>query len=162
MPHIDLAVIVVLVAGAIAMSIAHWRRAHRGWRLAALIVVSIFGVALTAMMAAHCVDVVYKVVHASRSMVDGAAYTYNWRSYSLLLFGALLVDRGVRTLRAVLRFSGGDEARRRELARHAGFVLLLTLPIVPVHSFFGILMSAASTLALAAIATGLRPRAQGA
>jgi len=155
---IDQVVQILLLVGLLVVGIDHWRRGPRGWRLAALVFVSFYGVGVVAMMSAHCADIIHNVVLRNRSVVDGSAFTYNWRTYSLLLLGVLLIDRGIRCLRAPRRFAAGDTAARIDILRNAGVVLAITLPIIPIHAFFGVLMSAWSSLALIVTAAGLRTR----
>jgi len=154
---IEQVVQIVLFVGLFVVGIDHWRRGQRGWRLATLVFVSFYGVGLVATMAAHCADIIHNLVLRNRSLVDGAPFTYNWRTYSLLLFGVLLIDRGIRVLRAARRFAAGDHGARNDILRSAALVLALTLPLIPVHAVFGMLMSVWSSLALIAAAAGLRP-----
>ena len=156
MPHIDQIVLSLILVGLVGAVVDHWRHGQRGWRLATLAFISFFGVGLVTMMAGHCADIIYNLALANRSVVDGSSFTYNWRTYSLLLFGVLLIDRGIRCLRATRRFAGGDDAARREILKNAGVVLAITLPTIPVHAFFGALMSGWSSLALIVAAAGLR------
>ena len=156
--NIDQVVQVFLLLGLIVVGIDHWRRGQRGWRLAALVFVSFYGVGLVATMAAHCADIIHNLVLRNRSLVDGSPFTYNWRTYSLLLFGVLLIDRGIRVLRATRRFAAGDRAARADILRSSALVLAITLPLIRVHAFFGVLISVWSSLALLAAAAGLRAR----
>lgn len=153
---IDQVVQIVLFVGLIVVGIDHWRRGQRGWRLAALAFVSFYGVGLVATMAAHCADIIHNLVLRNRSMVDGAPFTYNWRTYSLLLFGVLLIDRGIRCLGAARRFAAGKPGARNDILRNGAVVLAITLPIIPIHAVFGVLMSVWSSLALIMAAAGLR------
>ena len=156
MPHIDQIVLSLILIGLVAAVVDHWRHGQRGWRLATLAFISFFGVGLVTMMAGHCADIIYNLALANRSVVDGSPFTYNWRIYSLLLFGVLLIDRGIRCLSATRRFAGGDDTARSDVFRNAGVVLAITLPTIPVHAFFGGLMSGWSSLALIVAAAGLR------
>ena len=153
---IDQVVQILLLVGLIVVGIDHWRRGQRGWRLAALVFVSFYGIGVVAMMAAHCADIIHNVALRNRSVVDGSPFAYNWRTYSLLLFGVLLIDRGIRCLAAARRFAAGDRAARTDILRSAAVVLAITLPIIPIQGIFGILMSVWSSLALIVTATGLR------
>jgi len=154
--NIDQVVQIALLVGLIAVGIDHWRHGQRGWRLAALVFVSLYGVGLVATMSAHCADIIHNLVLRNRSLVDGAPFSYNWRTYSLLLFGVLLIDRGIRCLRAARRFAAGDFAARTDILKSSGLVLAITLPIIPIHAFFGVLISVWSSLALIVTAAGLR------
>ena len=156
--NIDQVVQIALLVGLTAVGIDHWRRGQRGWRLAALVFISFYGVGLVATMSAHCADIIHNLVLRNRSVVDGSPFAYNWRTYSLLLFGVLLIDRGIRCLRAARRFAAGDFAARTDILKSSGLVLAITLPIIPIHAFFGVLISAWSSLALIVTAAGLRAR----
>ena len=156
MPYIDQIVLGLLLAGLLGSAHDHWRRGQRGWQLAALTFLSFYGAGLTAMLAAHCADIVYNTVLANTSVMDGSKFTYNWRTYSLLLFGALIIDRGIRSLRAVRRYSAGETSARKEMLRNAGVVLAITVPTIPIHAFFGTIMTVWSVLALTVVGVGLR------
>jgi len=153
---IDQVVQIVLFVSLVVVGIDHWRRGQRGWRLAALVFVSFYGVGLVVMMAAHCADIIHNLVLRNRSLVDGSPFTYNWRTYSLLLFGILLIDRGIRVLRAARRFAAGDPTARNDILRSSAVVLAITLPIIPIQAVFGVLISVWSSLALIVAAAGLR------
>lgn len=156
MPHIDQIVLGLILAGLVASVVDHWRSGQRGWRLAAVTFVSFFGIGLVVMMAGHCADIIYNLARANRSVIDGSPFTYNWRTYSLLLFGVLLIGRGMRCLGAARRLARDDDAARRDVLKNAGVVLAITLPTIPVHAFFGGLMSGWSSLALIVAAVGIR------
>ena len=161
MMYIDQVVLILLLAGLVAAGMDHWRHRQRGWRLAALVFMSFYGVGLVAMLSAHCADIIYNTVLANRSVIDGSQFTYTWRTYSLLLFGVLLIDRGVRCFLAARRVAVGETAARTAFLRNAGVALAITAPTIPLHAFFGTLISAWSALALAAAVVGVRdhPRA---
>jgi len=152
---IDQVVQIALFVGLIVVGIDHWRRGQRGWRLAALVFVSFYGVGLVVTMTAHCADIIHNLALRNRSM-DGSPFAYNWRTYSLLLFGVLLIDRGIRVLRAARRFAAGDPAARTDILKSGALILAITLPLIPVHAVFGVLMSVWSSLALIVTAAGLR------
>ena len=156
MMHIDTVVLIALLVGLIAAGVDHWQRGQRGWRLAGLVFLSFYGIGLVAMLSAHCVDILYNLALANRSVMDGLPFTYNWRTYSLLLFGVLLIERGVRLLLATWRFAAGDSRVRADILRNAGVVLAITLPTIPIHAFFGVLISVWTSLALLVAALGLR------
>jgi len=152
---IDQVVQIALFVGLIVVGIDHWRRGQRGWRLAALVFVSFYGVGLVVTMTAHCADIIHNLALRNHSM-DGSPFAYNWRTYSLLLFGVLLIDRGIRVLRAARRFAAGDHAARTDILKGGALVLAITLPLIPVHAVFGVLMSVWSSLALIVAAASLR------
>ena len=154
MPYIDQIVLLLLAAGLVASIGYQWRRGLRGRRLAVTVVAMFYGHTLVTMLGFHCVDVVYGLANRLPSM-GGAPFAYNWRTYSLLLFGALLVWLGVRCLRAALRIGRGDAAARAEFRRLALVVLAIVVPVIPLQPFFGYLISAASALAMLAVVAGV-------
>jgi hypothetical protein len=70
MPHLDQIVLALILAGLVASVVDHWRAGQRGWRLAALTFVSLFGIGLVTMMAGHCADIIYNLarVYVNRSL----------------------------------------------------------------------------------------------
>ena len=150
MPYIDQIVILALLAGLLAAGAFHWRAGVRGRRLAAAVLASFYGVVLAAMLAAHCADVTYNTVLGNRSLVDGTRFAYDWRTYSLLLFGALLIVQGVRVLRATPGLARGELAARAEILRTGALVLAIAAPTIPIHAFFGSLISGLSAVTLLA------------
>jgi hypothetical protein len=171
MPHVDQLVMLALGLGLPAWAAYAWRRGLRGLPFAGVLLALFYGHTLVVMLGAHCADVVYNTARG-RSTVDGAPMHYSWRVYSLLLFGALVMLLGARALRAALRWSRGDADAPAAVLRAAGLVLALVLPVVPIHRFFGLLVSGASLLTAAAVAAAARagrapaaagvPRAAGA
>src|SRR5687768_6736235 len=89
MPYIDPIVMASLALGLLACAAGAWRLGARGPRLLATFFAAFYGLTLVVMLSAHSADVLYNTVLRSRAM-DGSAFGYNWRTYSLLLFGALL------------------------------------------------------------------------
>lgn len=77
MPHVDQIVLGLILAGLVASVVDHWRGGHRGRRLAAVTFVSFFSIGLVTMMAGHCADIIYNLVRANRSVIDGSPFTYN-------------------------------------------------------------------------------------
>ena len=150
MPYVDQIVMLALLAGLVAAGAFHWRAGVRGRRLAAAVIASFYGVVLVAMLAAHCADVAYNTVLANRSVIDGTRFAYNWRTYSLLLFGVLLIVQGVRVLRATPGLGRGELAARAEILRTALLVLAIAAPTIPVHAFFGTLISGVTVATLVA------------
>ena len=150
MPHIDQIVMLALLAGLLAAGTFHWRAGARGRRLAAAVLASFHGVVLVAMLAAHCADVTYNTVLGSRSFVDGKPFAYDWRTYSLLLFGVLLIVQGVRVLRATPGLARGEPAARAAILRTGALVLAIAAPTIPIHAFFGSVISGLTVVTLLA------------
>lgn len=158
MPYIDLVVLVALVATFAACARLQWRRGARGRRLAAGLAAGFHGSALVVMLAGHCVDILYSVAVRNRSP-DGSVFAYNWRTYSLLLFGVLLVRVGVDALRIATRLAAGDTAARADHRRVVALVLVIVAPTIPLHGLFGGAISGLTVLAAATVALATRERA---
>ncbi|MDF1502487.1 hypothetical protein [Roseisolibacter sp. H3M3-2] len=150
MPFIDPIVMAALAAALLALPTLLWRRGARGARLLGAAFAAFHGAGLVVMLAAHCADIIYNVALRNTSMTSGRPFAYDWRTYSLLLFGALLILLGRRVLRAAL---AGDRA---EVLRATGLVLLICAPTIPVHAFFGVLTTAWSGATLAVTWFALR------
>ena len=157
MPYVDQLVVAGLAASLLASLAFQWRRGLRGRRYLAGVFGLFYGLTLVVMLGFHCLDVAWGVTHHLVSMT-GKPMTYDWRTYSLLLFGVLLVGQGIGCVRAAARMGPADPAARLEVLRRAALVLAIVMPIIPVHAFFGYLMSGASTLTLAAVALGSERR----
>jgi hypothetical protein len=114
-----------------------------------------YGYALVAMLAAHCADVAYSTAVHARSP-DGSVFAYNWRTYSLLLFGGLLMRQGVACLRAARRLARGEADARGDALRAVAVVLAVVLPTVPLHGVFGTAFSVWSALTVLVVAAGAR------
>ena len=144
-----------LLLGLAACVGSQWRRGLRGRRLAVVVFAAFYGYALVAMLAAHCADVAYSTVVHHRSP-DGSVFAYNWRTYSLLLFGVLLIRQGAHCLRAALRLGGGEQGARADVLRAAGVVQVIVLPTVPLHGVFGTAVAVWSALTLLVVAAATR------
>jgi hypothetical protein len=159
MPHVDEIVMLALLLGLVACAGSQWRRGLRGARLLAVVFAAFYGYALVAMLAAHCADVAYSTFVHNRSP-DGSVFAYNWRTYSLLLFGALLIRQGAHCLRAALRLGGGEQAARADVLRAVGVVQAIVLPTVPLHGVFGTAVAVWSALTLVVVAAATRAPAR--
>jgi hypothetical protein len=157
MPLSDRLVLLALAVGLAACTRYHWRRGVRGRRLLAVLVTSFYGLALVSMMSAHSAEIAYNTAAGSRAF-DGSQFTYNWRTYSLLLFGALLVWQGAVCLATAARLGRGEPAARATILRAAAVVLAVVLPTVPIHAIFGYLISGLSALTLVTVALAARSR----
>lgn len=157
MPYVDQMVLASLVAGLVASLAWQWRRGLRGRHYLAGVLGLFYGLTLVAMLGFHGADVTWGVTHHLASMT-GKPMTYDWRAYSLLLFGAVLVAQGVGCVRAAARMGPANPAARLSVLRRTALVLAIVLPIIPIHAFFGYLIGGASTLTLAAVALGYERR----
>jgi hypothetical protein len=148
MAHTDPIVLALLVLSLIGSLAYQWRRGLRGGRLAVVTFAMFYGLAVISALGMHCVDLLYGWSHGLTSFGTGKPFGWDWRMYSLMLFGVLLVWLGARCLRSALRMGEGDERARGEFLRLVGVALLIVVPIVPIHSFFGWIASGFSVIAV--------------
>jgi hypothetical protein len=124
----------ILLAFAVS-SVQVWRRGVRGRRFAATLLLLFTGIALSLTMTAHTVEVLFRL--AGGKVYNDPPLAYDFRAYSLLLFGVVLFLQGVGSIRAGAAVSRGDSAARRDALRTVLTVLALVVPIIPIHPFFG-------------------------
>lgn len=155
MPNSDPIVLGLILVSLVASLVLQWRRGLRWRRLAVTVYAMFFSLTVMSTMSMHCADVLYGLTHHLQSMT-GKTFAYDWRTYSLLLFGALLIWFGARCLEAALRMGRGEERGRIDFLRHVAVILAIVLPLIPVNPFFGPLASVASGLALAIVGLGGR------
>ena len=153
-PWSDLAVLFGII-----LSTGWWmarlrRRSARGGRYAAAAVVGFLGLTLVVAMTAHCLDVLSRL--ALGTGYDGAAFVYDFRTYSLLLLGAVLIAVGVRLLRVSSSIGTSTDARGPAL-RAILAALALVVPLTPIHGFFAIPLSAIAGVALFLVLWRINP-----
>ena len=154
MPWSDLVVLLGIVT-----SIGWWmirlrRQGLRGGRYAAAGVVGFLGLTLVITMTAHSIDVFSRLVVGTG--YDGAAFGYNFRTYALLLLGSVLIAAGARLL-SVAWSIGNRRDARGPVARPILVVLALVVPLIPIHGFFAIPLSATAGAAMLLVLWRLGP-----
>jgi hypothetical protein len=155
MPYTDPIVLGLILASLIFSLGYQWRRGLRWKPLAVTVFAMWFSFGVISTMILHCLDVLYGLSHHRTSMT-GKPFAYDWRTYSLLLFGALMIWFGARCLIAALRMGRGDDSARLEFLRLVAVILVIVLPIIPVSPFFGPIASVWSTLGLLVVGLGGR------
>ena len=154
----DSAVLWATAIATLAFAIVLWRRGVRGRYLVAAVWIAFYGCALVVMMSAHNIEIVYNTVTHQRSFA-GTPFVYDWRVYSLLLFGVLLTVLGARVLHMVSQVRRDHVPRRRPMLRAIGWVLALVVPTIPIQATFGYLLSALSLITGAVVlATSMSDR----
>jgi hypothetical protein len=146
MPNPDVLVPIGLLAGVLFGWHNLRRRGLRKQDLVMSLWVLFYGLALVLMMALHVFEVTYHLV-AGGTTLTGQAWRYDFRSYSLLLLGALLIWQGV-----VLLKSAGGVTRTREICFEAfkatAIVLAVVVPLIPIQAFFGVILTVLSVVTL--------------
>lgn len=156
MPYTDPIVLGLLLLSLLGSLVYQWRRGLRGGRLAVVTFAMFYGLAVISALGMHSLDVLYGLTRGLKSFVTGKAFAWDWHTYSLLLFGVLMVSLGVRCVRRALAMGRGDASARIEFLRLAGVMLLVVLPIVPIQPLFGVVGSGLSVIALLVVGLGAR------
>ena len=159
MPYTDPIVLGLLIASLIGSLAYQWRRGLRGGRLAVVAFAMFYGLAVIAALGMHCLDVLYGLTHHLKSFGTGKPFAWDWHTYSLLLFGVLMIWLGAQCVRRAVRMGRGDASARGEFLQLAGVMLLVVLPIIPIQPFFGAIGTALSVIALLVVGVGGRARA---
>ena len=150
MPLSDVIVLLAIVLATTVWVVRLWRRGVRGRRFAISAWLGFLGFVLIVALTAHCVDILSRLVAGTGH--EGATFTYNFRVYSLLLLGALLIGAGIYLLRAAWGFSRGISNARRSALRTLGFVVAIVLPLVPFQAFFAVPLGVLSVVTLPFVA----------
>ena len=160
MPYTDPIVLGLLVVSLIGSFVLQWRRGLRGGRLAVVSFAMFYGLSVIAALGMHCLDVLYGLTHHLRSFGTGKTFAWDWHTYSLLLFGVLMIWLGAQCVRRALHMGRGDPSARAEFLQLAGVMLLVVLPIIPIQPLFGAAGSALSVIALLVVGFGGRARVE--
>jgi hypothetical protein len=153
-PYTDPVVFGLLLLSLFGSLVHQWRRGLRGGRLAVVVVAMFYGLAAISALGMHCLDVLYAWSHHHTSFGTGKPFTWDFHTYSLLLFGGLGLWLGAQCLRRALRIGRGDASARSEFLRFAGVTLLIVLPLVPIQPMFGVASSFLSVIALLVVGLG--------
>ena len=156
MPYTDPIVFGLLILSLLGSLLYQWRRGLRGGRLAVVALAMFYGLCVIVALGMHSVDVLYGLTHRLTSFSTGKAFGWDWHTYSLLLFGVLMVWLGARCVRYALQMGRGDAGARIEFLRLAGVMLGVVLPIVWIQPLFGVAGSALSVIALIVVGLGGR------
>jgi len=154
MPYTDPIVLGLLIVSLIGSLLYQWRHGLRGARLAVVAFAMFYSLSVIVTLGMHDVDVIYALAHRLKSFSTGRAFGWDWHTYSLLLFGVVMVWLGARCLRYALLMGRGDASARTTFLRLAGVILVVMLPIVPIQPMFGMAGSLLSAIALLVVGLG--------
>jgi hypothetical protein len=156
MPYTDPIVLGLLLASLLGSFVYQSRRGLRGGRLAVVSFAMFYGLSVIAALGMHCLDVLYGLSHHLTSFGTGKTFAWDWHTYSLLLFGVLMIALGARCLRYALWMGRGDAGARTAFLRLAGVMLVIVLPLIPIQAFFAVVGAALSVIALLVVGLGGR------
>ena len=159
MPYTDPIVLGLLALSLLGSLVFQWRHGLRGGRLAVVAFAMFYGLAVIAALGMHCLDVLYGLTHRLKSFGTGKTFAWDWHTYSLLLFGVLMIWLGAQGVRRALRMGRGDTGARGEFLQLAGVMLLIVLPLIPIQPFFAVVGTALSVIALLVVGFGGRASA---
>lgn len=150
MPLTDLAVLLTLGIATPVVVLLLRRRGLRGRRLFTAGWLGFYALVLVVSMAAHSVDIVWRLF-VGRGY-DGAATAYDFRVYSLVLLGAVLIGFGVRLLMATRELGRGLASARSGAAWTTLLALAVVAPLIPIQPVFAIPLTVLSALTLLVLA----------
>jgi hypothetical protein len=136
----------VIAGSTLVAAVRFRRRGARGRQFAGATLLGFSGATLTTMLAAHNAEIVYRLL--GNPLDTMPPLKYDFRSYSLLLVGVLLMVQGGRVLRAAAAVGRGDAVAHRVALRAGLVVLAIGAPIIPIHVFFGPITTALAILVI--------------
>jgi hypothetical protein len=95
------------------------------------------GAAITVLLAQHCIMITQMAFSGVYTAQTG--FAYDFRYYSLMLLAAVLMTQGVRMLKYSWSLARREEEAGRGLMRASLIVMAVTLPLIPIQIFCGIL-----------------------
>jgi hypothetical protein len=157
-----LGVFSVLLVAVAATAAFCWRqvRLRRDGLLIAAAAVVLLGALLMAGLAALHTGAVVAVALRRSTASGGEGFSYDFRFYSLLLLGAVLLTLAVRCVAAAAGLARGEAgARRRALGGTLG-LLAVDAPLIPIQAF-AVAFTVLAGLALVALAVAFLRRRVG-
>ena len=123
-----------MIIGSIGFAVAMSRRRVPGALVAAAAIDLYCGVVVASLGTMHLLAVVGRAL-AGKGSGPGGTFVYDFRFYSLLLFGVALMTPAVAALTAVRRLTRGDAAGSRVAVSASVALLALNIPLVPIQAF---------------------------
>jgi hypothetical protein len=141
-------IMIGMIVGSIGFAAAARRRRVPGALVAAAAIDLYCGVVIASLGTMHVLAVVGRAL-AGNGSGPGGTFVYDFRFYSLLLFGVTLIAPALAALTAVRRLTRGDAAGGRVAGSASLVLLVLNIPLVPIQAF----AMAPSVFALANLVT---------
>ena len=136
--YADLYALVLMLALVSYFLVRAWRGGVRGRRLAVGTWAYLFGTFITVMLSFHVAENLWRITPGTL-ISHGDKPGYDFRFYSLILFGVVMLVQGVSILKASKAIAFGDDATRSTLIRRTLVVLALCVPIIPFQIFGAVL-----------------------
>jgi hypothetical protein len=147
----DVFVLVGVLLGT-ALLFSWHRSAHaRGRALFVATWLGFFGLFLVLSMLAHTIEISWHLLRGD-AQISGEPWTYDFRTYGLLLLGAVLMAIGGGVLWAAANLSRGRDVGRRTGAVLTIATLAVALPLIPIQAFFGVLVTGLAGVTLLVLA----------
>jgi len=127
-------IMIGVIVGSIGFAAAVRRRRVPGALVAAAAIDLYCGVVIASLGTMHLLAVVGRAL-AGRGSGPGGTFVYDFRFYSLLLFGVTLIIPALAALTAVRRLTRGDAAGARVAVSASLVLLALNIPLVPIQAF---------------------------
>jgi hypothetical protein len=127
-------IMIGMIFGSIGFAAAARRRRVPGALVAAAAIDLYCGVVIASLGTMHLLAVVGRAL-AGKGSGPGGTFVYDFRFYSLLLFGVALMTPALAALTAVRRLTRGDAAGNRVAVSASVALLALNIPLVPIQAF---------------------------
>jgi hypothetical protein len=125
---------IVMMVASIGFAAVTRRRRVPGALVAAAAVDLYCGVVIASLGTMHLLAVVGRAL-AGKGSGPGGTFVYDFRFYSLLLFGVTLITLALAALTAVRRLTHGDAAGGRVAVAASLVLVALNIPLVPIQAF---------------------------
>ena len=127
-------IMIGMIFGSFGFAAAARRRRVPGALVAAAAIDLYCGVVIASLGTMHLLAVVGRAL-AGKGSGPGGTFVYDFRFYSLLLFGVALMTPALAALTAVRRLTRGDAAAGRVAESASVALLALNIPLVPIQAF---------------------------
>jgi hypothetical protein len=109
------------------------------------------GLALVISMLAHTIEITWHFVRGD-AQFSGEPWTYDFRTYSLVLLAAVLIAVGLGVLEAASALSRDRIGSAKRGAALSVATLAIVLPLIPIQPLFGLMFSVLAALSLLVLA----------
>lgn len=97
-----------------------------------------FGAFITISLSFHIAENLWRIIPQT-PISHGTKPVYDFRFYSLILFGAVMLAQGLAITKAAKRFALGETEERKKIIRRTLITLALCAPLIPIQIFGSVL-----------------------